>query len=157
MADTLTVTIAGLSELAAKMRELAPKIARNALRRSVGAGAGVIRDEAKSKAPVYTGEVSQGHPPPGTLKRSIIIKQIPEQSSQWAQVFYVTVRHGKRYQKQGKKGDKSQDAYYWRLVEFGYPKMTARPFMRPAFEGKKEAAVEAIKGKLAQGVEVATQ
>lgn len=150
MAD---VQIEGLQELAAALRELPEKIARNGLRAAVYAGAKVIRDEAKTLAPVSTGPVSQGHPPPGTLARSIVMKQIPEQSGMSNQVFAVTVRHGKKYQKQGKKGDKSQDAFYWRFVEFGTAKMAAKPFLRPAFEGKKQEAAEAIKQKLAERIE----
>jgi HK97 gp10 family phage protein len=149
--------IEGLKELLAALKELPEKIARNALRVSVYAGAKVIRDEAKIKAPVTTGPVSEGHPPPGTLKRSIIMKWIPEQSGMYNQVFAVTVRHGKKYQKQGKKGDKSQDAFYWRFVEFGTSKMIAHPFMRPAFEAKKHDAVEAIKTRLAERIEEITK
>lgn len=139
------VNIAGLSELRAALRALPQRIARNALRGAVNAGASVIRAEARARAPVYTGEVAKGHPPPGTLKRAIYQKQIAELSSLMNQVFFVGVRHGKKYRNQGKKGDKSQDAYYWRFVEFGTSNMSARPFMRPAFEAKKRDAVEAIK------------
>ncbi len=41
------------------------------------------------------------------------------------------------------------DAYYWYLVEFGTSKMSARPFMRPAFEAKKDDAVAAIAQSIA--------
>jgi HK97 gp10 family phage protein len=139
------VNVEGLAELRAALRELPQRIARNVLRGAVSAGAAVIRKEAKARAPLYTGKVAEGHPPPGTLKRAIYQKQINELSSLTNQVFFVGVRHGKKYQKQGKKGDKSQDAYYWRWVEFGTSKMAARPFMRPAFEAKKNEAVAAIK------------
>jgi len=149
--------VSGLTELLAALKALPEKAARNALRGAVYAGAKVIVDEAKSKAPVYTGDVSKGHPPPGTLKRSIIMKQIPEASNLYKQTFYVTVRHGKKYQKQGKDGSKSQDAYYWRFVEFGTQKMAARPFLRPAFEAKKMEAIEAIKKRLAERIDMAVR
>jgi HK97 gp10 family phage protein len=35
------------------------------------------------------------------------------------------------------------DAFYWPFVEFGTAKVRARPFLRPAFEARKERAVEA--------------
>lgn len=140
--------IAGLKELQAALKELPDRIAKNVLRGSVSAGAAVIRKETVNRAPVYSGDVSKGHPPPGTLKRAIYQKQISELSSKLTQVFYVGVRKGKKFRVQGKKGDKSQDAYYAKFVEFGTSKMTARPFMRPAFEAKKEAAVDAIKAYL---------
>lgn len=147
------VHVQGLKELNDALKQLPERIAKNALRAGVYAGAKVIRDEAKMKAPRYTGPVSQGHPPPGTLKRSIIMKHIPEQSGLYRQTFYVTVRSGKQYRNQGKKGNLSQDAYYWRWVEFGTAKMSAKPFLRPAFEGQKTGALDAIKNKLAARIE----
>ena len=51
----------------------------------------------------------------------------------------------------------SQDAWYWRFVEFGTVKMSARPFLRPAFDMKKHEAVTAIKTRLAQRIEQAAQ
>jgi HK97 gp10 family phage protein len=151
MSDLMNV--AGLKELQDSLKQLPDNIARNVLRGSVNAGASVIANEAKAKAPVYTGPVSEGHPPPGTLKRSIVQKQIKELSNLLQQTFFVTVRRGKKYQKQGKGGNLSQDAFYAAWVEWGTAKMMpARPFMRPAFESKKEAAVEAIKDYLAKRI-----
>lgn len=146
MAETLNIS--GLKELQAALKELPDRIAKNVLRGSVAAGAAIIRNEARQRAPVYTGEVAAGHPPPGTLKRSIVQKQIKELSNATKQTFFVTVRRGKEYQKQGKKGNLSQDAYYASWVEFGNSRMSARPYLRPAFEAKKEAAIEAIRAYL---------
>lgn len=140
--------VEGLKALQDSLKQLPDNIARNVLRGAVSAGAAVIRKEAQAKAPVYTGDVSKGHPPPGTLKRSIVQKQIREMSTLFKQVFVVTVRKGKKYAKQGKGGKLSQDAFYASWVEWGTSKMAARPFMRPAFEAKKEAAVQAIKDYL---------
>jgi HK97 gp10 family phage protein len=64
------------------------------------------------------------------------------------------VRQGKKYRNQGKRGNLSQDAWYWRFVEFGTRKMAARPFLRPALESRRREAVEAIKGRLAQRIEI---
>lgn len=144
--------VAGLKELQAALKELPQRIARNVLRGAVGAGAAVIRNEAKARAPVSIGDGGVGHPPPGTLRRAIYQKQIRELSSAVKQTFYVGVRKGKQYRKQGKKGNLSQDAYYAKFVEFGTAKMAARPFMRPAFEAKKGEAVQAIKDYLAKRI-----
>ena len=157
MAETGLIRIEGLDQLARALRALPDRVARNGLRAAVYAGAKVIRDEARLKAPVATGDLGPNQPPPGTLKRSIIMKQIPELSSAQKQTFFVTVRHGKKYRKQGKKGNLSQDAWYWRFVEFGTVKMSARPFLRPAFDLKKHDALSAIKTRLAQRIEQAVQ
>ena len=157
MAKFESVQVQGLDQLAKALRELPQRVARNGLRAAVYAGAKVIRDEAKLQAPVATGDLGPNQPPRGTLKRSVIMKQIPELSGAQKQTFFVTVRHGKKYRKQGKKGNLSQDAWYWRFVEFGTIKMSARPFLRPAFDMKKHEAVTAIKTRLAQRIEQAAQ
>jgi HK97 gp10 family phage protein len=144
--------VKGLRELQERLQTLAPSIARNALRSAVSAGATTIRSAARNAAPYYHGDVAKGHPPPGTLKRSIVQKQVSEQSSLFRQVYVVAVRKGKKYRNQGKRGTLSQDAYYWTWVEFGTSKMAAHSFMRPAFEAKKVAAVEAIKSKLVERI-----
>jgi HK97 gp10 family phage protein len=132
MADSVTMHVDGLKELEKKLRELGPDIARNALRAGVRAGANLIKDDAVRNAPEDT----------GTLKKATYIKHIRERSNNYQQTFFVGVRHGKKYAKRG------QDAYYWRFVEFGTAKMSAKPFLRPAFERKKEAAVGAIAARI---------
>jgi HK97 gp10 family phage protein len=143
MAEIQNIT--GLKELQAALTALPERIAKNVLRGAVNAGATVVREEAKARAPVSSGPVSKGHPPPGTLKRALYQKQIPEKSSAVLQTYFVGVRQGKSAKKT-KKG--VIDAYYARFIEFGTSKMAAHPFMRPAFEAKKDAAVQAIKAYL---------
>ncbi len=157
MANLETVQVQGLEQLSKALKELPDRMARNGLRASVYAGAKVIRDEARLQAPVAIASLGPDQPPPGTLKRAVIMKQIPELSSKTNQTFFVTVRHGKRYRKQGKKGNLSQDAWYWRFVEFGTRKMRARPFLRPAFDLRKNDALDAIKTRLAERIEQAVQ
>src|SRR5574337_1108213 len=52
--------VAGLKELQQALKQLPERIAKNVLRGSVNAGAAVIRKEVQQRAPVYTGDVSQG-------------------------------------------------------------------------------------------------
>jgi HK97 gp10 family phage protein len=82
------------------------------------------------------------------------MKHIPELSTLTRQTFFVTVRHGKKYRKQGKKGTLSQDAWYWRFLEFGTRKMRAQPFLRPALEAKRREAVQAMKDRLSDRIEL---
>lgn len=131
----------------------------SALRKVGVAGAAVFRDEAKQNA--------LAHAKTRTIYRNIIIKHIDEQSNAGKfQVYKVTVRKG-RYS-----GD---DAFYWRWVEdghkvvrrkpkgktwkahraaqvleFGSARVPAYPFMRPAYESKKKAAIDAMTRTLAE-------
>lgn len=154
MSRAETVRIEGLAELNRALRELPQRIANRGLRTAVYAGAKVIRDEARHRAPKAAQSLGTKQPPAGTLKRSVIMKHIRELSGGGRQTFYVLVRQGKKYRNQGKRGNLSQDAWYWRFVEFGTRKMAARPFLRPALESRRREAVEAIKGRLAQRIEI---
>jgi len=142
MAEVENVT--GLRELEAALKSLPDRIALNVLRGAVAAGAAVVRKEARDLAPKSEGPQPEGHVP-GTLKRAIYQKQIRERSSLLQQTFFVGVRRG-RSAKSSAKG--VIDAWYAHFVEFGTSKMSARPFMRPAFEGKKRSAVDAIRAYL---------
>ncbi len=154
MSKVQTVRIEGLAELDRALRELPDRLARNGLRASVYAGASVIRAEARARAPKAAASLGPNHPPPGPLKRSVIMKHIRELSGAGRQTFFVLVRHGKKYRKQGKKQNLSQDAWYWRFLEFGTRKMIARPFLRPALEAKRAEAVQAIKARLTERIEL---
>lgn len=143
----------GFKELAAALRELPERVARNGLRAAVNAGAGVIKKEAIAKAPEDT----------GALKANFYQKQIREQSGPMQQTFYVGVRKGvakyasnKANKRSGKAGKAYKDdgtTFYWRFMEFGTSKMAPRPFLRPAFELKKEDAVNAIGAKLDERIQ----
>jgi len=148
--DWGSTRIDGLRELNEALKQLPANVAKNVLRGATNAGAAVIRAEAKQRAPVYTGSlISTDHPPPGTLKKSIVQRQVRELSSQVQQTIHIGVRSGKALKD---KAGRSLDAYYWRFVEFGTSKMAARPFLRPAFEAKKLAAIEAIKKYMAERI-----
>ncbi len=133
MSDGVKMHIDGLDELARVLHAMGPDLAKNALRAGVRAGAKVIADEARATNLDDTGRTD----------RAIYIKHIREESTASQQTFYVGVRSGRRERK------KNRDAYYWRYIEFGTAHIAAHPFMRPAFESKKLAAVEAIRARIA--------
>lgn len=174
MPDMMTASLQGLSELLSAMEEL-PKQAQGRLMRSVvGSGAALVRNEITLRAPVWTGDVSQGHPPPGTLKRAVYMAFLQDATTATRTVFQVAVRTGKQartrnHSKAGPVQTFSLDAYYWKWVEFGHytraPKgkakavetgselvrgaywVMAKPFVRPGFEAKREAAINAMADK----------
>ena len=142
----------GFKELAAAMRELGPRVARNALRSAVSNGAAVIRDEAKVLAPMSVpGEKSAKQSPPGTLKRAIAIKRDRDSRDVFAAKYSVFVRSAGNAK--GVKAYGRLDAFYAKFLEFGTSKMAARPFLRPALDHKKEAAVAAIGARLDEKIQ----
>jgi HK97 gp10 family phage protein len=141
--------IAGLDQLARALRELPPAIERKRLSKPVSDGAALIRDEARRLAPQAV-EVGKGDAPAGTLKKAILLARIP--GNRLTATYAVWVRHGKKFQHMGKKGING-DAFYWTFVEFGTSRMDAQPFMRPAFETRKNQALDLIIDGLRYGVE----
>lgn len=130
--------ISGMAELARKLEGMAANVQRNTLRKAVSSGAAIIRNEAKALAPVDTGE----------MRRDIQMKRERTPDSQIA-TYAVYVRSGKKSRLAGRARNVERDSFYWRFVEFGTSKMAAQPFMRPAFNAKKEEAAEQIKATLA--------
>lgn len=169
-----TVKVTGLQELNRKLARLADDVQRKYLRGAVGAGARIFRDAAKRNAPVGTGKlqrsiISKWIPEASSLHRQLFL------------VTVKRGKHFRGKVKTDKKGreriTKSYDAYYWTWIEFGHTtrlsgqkrtraqirksldvyKATGRfvpprPFLRPAFESNKSAAIEAVRVELAKRI-----
>jgi HK97 gp10 family phage protein len=141
----------GLDKLEASLGEAA-------LRAAGFAGAQVFQQEAKVRVPVRE----------GNLRDNIIVKRIEERSdANRRQVYYVTVRAGYAPPKKGATGKKAAaaragiaagkaGAYYWRWVEFGSSKSSAKPFLRPSFDARVHDALEIMRAKLAEKIREAT-
>jgi HK97 gp10 family phage protein len=155
MAD---VEVKGLTELLAAMKKLPGIIQQKCLRRAMVPGAQKIRDAARSGAREKT----------GLLKQAIRIAYNRQESTPSRAVYHVFVsmrvrkvgaayamggRAIKKLKAKGNQGSVSGAAYYWRFIEFGTTKMSAKPFMRPAFDSTGGQAVETIKNKLAELIE----
>lgn len=134
------VKIEGLAELKEALKLMPEKIADRVLLAATMAGAEVIRKQAMANAPLLTGR----------LKANIIKRRVRGKQGKSARSASVDV--GVRSHRASKKGDKN-NAYYWFFVENGTSKMDAKPFLRPAFDQKKEEAATAIKERLAKRIE----
>jgi HK97 gp10 family phage protein len=142
MGDFLAIEVKGLAELKRRLALMPEAIQKKVSKGMVASAAAVFQREAVARAPVYPGQVGKNHPPPGTLKSAIYQFRWSQQSGGTREAWLVTVRRGRTA-----KG--SIDAYYAHIVEYGSVKMSARPFMRPAFEVKKQEATEAMRKYLA--------
>ncbi|WLE60237.1 HK97 gp10 family phage protein [Burkholderia plantarii] len=150
----------GFAEFAALLESIPRDIGESDLRSVAVAGGTVLRDEAVERAPAGG---------TGNLKRALYLKFIEERSTPTSKVYYVSIRRGKK----PKKGEEPTDAaYYGQMVEFGHwyvppkPKgvrwaahrkvnigkkwVPAKPFLRPAYEAKRTAAVDAMRERLKQ-------
>lgn len=127
----VTAEVEGMDELIAKLGRMAAKATGPQLVASLRAGALLIQTSAAVKAPVDT----------GTLRRSIHTNV--EHISDGAVARIGVPNHS----------DKGEDMGYAIYQEFGTSRMAAHPYLRPAFEQQKGAAVREIARALEHMVE----
>ena len=158
MAEQGIVQIQGLAELHAELDKLSDRLAKNSLVGGVRAAARAIQIEARKKAPAYAFQakmqINRGHRgagkgkkpeyitiPPGYLRKSISVWRVRDRDTKYAVAFKTGVRPP----------NKGKFPYYGIFLERekGTSKMKAQPFLRPAFDSTKEAAIEAMKTYLA--------
>lgn len=121
----------GIPDLKAALASIVPKLRRRALRNALAAGARLVRDEARQKAPVLKPELRVPYRKPGTVKKAITVRTSKVARRAGDVGVFVNVRPAKA----GQRGAKSPtDPHYWKFLEFGTVKMRARPFLQ---EGAK--------------------
>ena len=151
MARTVSVKVEGLQELKRTSENLKTGVRKKVLGAAVAAGALVVLKEAKRTAPVDTGALREAIKQRRSRKNSKL-----DYEERHVGVFkvkggkYANTRVNRRLGRVGKEFTSDPPEYYWRFLEFGTVKMRPRPFLRPAFERKKEEAVSRLKQRLAQ-------
>ncbi|KVL10763.1 HK97-gp10 family putative phage morphogenesis protein [Burkholderia ubonensis] len=131
-----SIQIVGLADLRADFEKLAKAQSTKALRRATVAGAKVIRDAARARAPKRSGK----------LRRNIVSAALRQKDAPGLATAGVRVRS------KGK-GDSPTNAFYWRFVELGTQHMKAEPFMRPAFDASLAQAEGAIRTEIARAID----
>lgn len=145
------VQIKGLREIGEAMKSLPGRMDQRLLHRGLTAGARLVRDDARARVPML--QVPDPRRTRGLLRRMIQVARVrPEpgmRATVWVRMRMLSGRRAAAWKQRmatsGKRWAGSfnpNDPYYWKFVEFGTSKMPARPFMRPAFESRKLAAVE---------------
>ena len=144
--------ITGAREMEAVLRQLPDYIAKNVLNKALRQAAEPILDEARALAPV--GQESKGRvrlrtskrgkvsiSNYGKLKLNLRIATVPANRTPHSATVVVTV---------GK-------AFWGMFVEFGTRLMSAKPFLRPAFEAKKMESLNRLGKSLGDEIEKAAK
>ena len=147
MADGVTVKLEGIDELKRVMEQASKTIRTKAVRAALKKAGQVISKEAKQSAPVL--QVPTKTRKPGTVKKAIAVRTSKFAKQQGDEGVFVGVRplRGSRQKKLGKAGAKNpNDPFYWKFLEFGTKKMSARKLSGPNDDGfMRQAATD--KGK----------
>lgn len=164
MANDTNVT--GLKELQAFLDELPAKMEQNIMRSALRAGANVVKVEAQqqlaSNGNVKTGVLSKGLKVSTRAKRGVVTASVKAKGKHGYIAHWI--EHGTAaHTISGKKG-KALGFAGGVFKSVRHPGIKAKPFLRPALDGKSGAALvavgEAIKKRLtkqginASGVEI---
>lgn len=146
------VEVKGLAALAEALKALPAEIASKnggPLKTALRAAAKVIQEDAKTRAPVQS----------GVLRDAISVMRDPH-PGEVTERYVVKPTKARKVQKiiRTKKGNiGSTSAFYWHFLEFGTRNISARPFMRPAFEAQKQNALGVFSTNLGKGIKRAAR
>jgi HK97 gp10 family phage protein len=131
----IRVSVQGGAELARNLTALGTAISRPVSIAALGAGARLIRDEARRLAP--------RRPPLPDLADHIDLVVVPSEDSPSAHETRVGI-------------GVPEEFFYDFFLEYGTTKMPARPFYRPALDAQGAAAIEAIQAHYWEALERVT-
>lgn len=135
------VRVKGLADLNKLLQQLPAKLEANVLRGALRAGAKVVMEDAKARVPVDTGQLRDGLKISTRSRRGVVsasVKATGKHSfiAPWIEygvaAHQITARKG---------GWMFFGGMFAKSVD--HPGMQARPFMRPALDGRAQAAVVA--------------
>lgn len=146
--------VENLESLTGMLRALDEAVSESTLRQAAVAGARVIHDEIKQRAPVGDREgMRRGQPhSPGFLRDHMLIaydaqESVPSKLASYLITWSKDAFYG-RFVELGKRNavklTERTLARAIREIEFGSSRTPAQPFIRPAFEATKTAAARKI-------------
>lgn len=152
MPASRSVVLTGVAEMKAQLDALGdPKKIARIVGAGLAKGATMIRDEAKTRAPVRSGALRDSiiayrdrKPKDGQVHYLVGVKRI--------KLAYTVNRLNRRLGRAGLKLKIREDTFYWRFLEYGTAKMHARPFMQPAIAAVAPRLVEIIGKKIQVGI-----
>lgn len=149
--------IEGLSELLQTLERLPPEIVSKGggpVRLALRKAAVVIQREAQSNVRRIVLEPNKDGKPSdssGTLEKSIIASRRKPRAGFRGEVFQVRVKRGAKNPR-GVTANK-----YGGILEFGYEGVPAKPWLRPAFESRKQEALSTFVNELRKRIDAAAK
>lgn len=138
------MSLQGAEGLKAAFQQLGPKIERKILGPATRKGMAIIVKEAKSRAPVLTGTMKRAittRASKGAKRRGVTSVNLVFNTKKFPQL--ISFAKTKTIEKGKNKGNPKR-YFYPAFIEYGTDKMVAKPFIRPAFDTRKEDAANTI-------------
>lgn len=111
------IRLTGTKEIAKKLKAMDANLRKKAVDPSLRAGIKEFVEEAKAQAPVKTGK----------LRDSIKARKDGRSSTRGSTMYIAGV---------------VKAAFYWIFIEYGTSRISAKPFMRPAWEASNKRAID---------------
>ncbi len=145
---TTDIEIKGLDEFLAILDEMPVRIEKNVIAGALSAAARVISDEAKRLCPVASGHLPE-HRASGDLRDSIHVSRTtrkgrPKASIKTRSALAHLVEYGTARHLIKPKNRKSLFVAGLFKEVVAHPGAVRKPFMRPAFDNKKDEALEVM-------------
>lgn len=149
----MNLNILGAKELAKALNALPLKIERNIMRAALRAGAAVIAEEARNNVSNVSGELKATIRTSSNSKKGMVEANavVGRKKKGWYATFveFGTAPHIIRAGKNKPAlSFRDRNGIWRRVVEVNHTGAVAKPFMRPAFDTKGEAAVQAVADKI---------
>jgi len=143
--------VQGLDQLLRKLNEMGKAAASSAIGDALTAGAQLIVNDAKERAPVLT----------GTLRRYLHSSKPTRKSGQWEVQVGTNLRYAAIHEYGGIIKAKNKPFLVFKiggkLIFTKSVQIPARPYLRPAFDSQKDAAITEVGEALADLVRASAQ
>jgi HK97 gp10 family phage protein len=150
----VVVSVSGLRQLEAALKELPKATARNVLKRTLVKAGEPIAQRARENAPVRTRQLQQSIVVSPRIKNKVGNAEYA--AAMRAGLGKAIATQAMRDARRGARasfaemyvGPTAREGWYGHFVEFGTRNMAARPFMRPAWDSEQQTVLEIIKVEL---------
>lgn len=136
----ITIKMEGFKELEDALRKLPQEIAGKVMREALKRASRPMADEAKRRAPRSSDPGPQGHMADSIDVRTMRVT--PDGSYDVETHLWI---------------GPDRDHFYGLFSEFGTVRQSARPFMRPAFDGLAEETIKQFGNELGDSIERAAR
>jgi HK97 gp10 family phage protein len=150
---TVSIKLLGAEDLLARLKTLEPKLAKKVLRQSIRAGAKLVLEDVKARAPVRSGLVRSKLRVRAARRKKdrIAINVTTAEGDYVGKTFYAPmVELGHHSGKRARGASHRRGA---RLRSDGRKFIEGRHFIKAAFEARQQAAAELIQQQILEGIE----
>ena len=140
-----SLDFSGLADIAKDLEALSRAENNKVLRDATRAGAEVLKEEVKNRAPERSGKLK---------KNVVVVTQKGRRRGEITSGVHIRgVNPDTGNSDNTMKADNPRNAFYWRFVELGTSNMPAHPFVRPAFDTRQEEAAEAAIARMNSAID----